>query len=934
MTDAIDNQWPYPGSRWWKFDFHTHTPASRDTKAWQDAIGTPQQVTPEIWLSKYMAAEIDCVAITDHNSGDWIDRLKEAYVRMQASADANDFRPLHIFPGVEISVHGGFHLLAIFDPSKSTGDIDTLRGNVQFDGTTGDCDGVTRKGAADVVQAILEAGGIPIPAHADGDKGLLAVREGTRQCRLDTATVMQVLDNDALHAVEWVNLSDPLPECAEKHGSRLVRVLGSDCHNFQGNARPGSRYTWVKMATPSIEGLRLALLDGKDISIRRSDQGSFDPFKTPANFVSKITIRNARYMGNGNPETLLFTPFCNALIGGRGTGKSTVLHATRLAYRRDEELKHLRLDAGPRKEFERFRQVVKGRDGEGALRDNTEIGLELVRDGVRHRLWWRAAEEKGAVVEVQTADGSWETSSSQAVTSERFPIRLFSQGQIAALAGEDRRALLEVIDQAAEITPLHRALEEARRTYFAQRARLRQLDGRLSARAELERKSSDLSRKLETFTQSRHADILKAHQLAVRQCREIDTTLQQLSAMPSRLESLVQDLLLDDWPEGVFETTVDADALAWRYEVDDQITGLRKSIDHLRETLLTNVVTLKDHLLLSQWRARTDKACGDYEALRNTLAAQGVNDPQAFGRLVQDRQQLEAEIRKLDQERQDRDRLQLDLERQWQQVLTARQAITRARSEFLREKLQNNTFVRMSVEPFGFDPRTIERSLREMLDVVDERFEMDILHLENGEATSGIAFDLAHGQDRIALLETVKTRLTTVDNSLGGRFRSFLQKALQKPELEDHIQCWFPEDDLRIEYSRTGDGQDFKSITQGSPGQRAAALLAFLLAFGDEPLLLDQPEDDLDNHLIYELIVRQIRENKLRRQLIVVTHNPNVVVNGDAEMIHVFDFVRGQCHVRQNGALQQKSVRDEVCHVMEGGHEAFARRWARLGKDL
>ncbi len=107
-----------------------------------------------------------------------------------------------------------------------------------------------------------------------------------------------------------------------------------------------------------------------------------------------------------------------------------------------------------------------------------------------------------------------------------------------------------------------------------------------------------------------------------------------------------------------------------------------------------------------------------------------------------------------------------------------------------------------------------------------------------------------------------------------------------------------------------------------------------MLAFGNEPLVLDQPEDDLDNHLIYELIVRQIRENKLRRQLIVVTHNPNILVNGDAEMVHALDFQGGQCRVLEHGALQETKVREEVCRVMEGGREAFARRWARLGREV
>ena len=168
----------------------------------------------------------------------------------------------------------------------------------------------------------------------------------------------------------------------------------------------------------------------------------------------------------------------------------------------------------------------------------------------------------------------------------------------------------------------------------------------------------------------------------------------------------------------------------------------------------------------------------------------------------------------------------------------------------------------------------------------------------------------------------------------GGWFNKFLKaEADKRPEFIDHILCWFPEDGLQVEYSRKGDGQDFQSIGQASAGQRAAAMLAFLLAHGNEPLVLDQPEDDLDNHLIYGLVVQQIRSNKLRRQLIIVTHNPNIVVNGDAELIHVLDF-NHQCHVKQTGSLQDKAMRSEVCQVMEGGEEAFERRYQRLGREV
>lgn len=884
-----------------------------------------------------MAAGIDCVAVTDHNSGAWIDPLKAAYEQMKEQAEAGSppegFRSLVLFPGVEISVNGGFHLLAIFDPSATTRTITDLLAAARYQGTDGDSDGVTRESPTDVLHAVFDAGGIPIPAHSDQDKGLLRVNPGTRECGLDANTVRQVMDIDGLLAVEWVDGALPTPACVERQVERLSRVLGSDCHSFQGNGAPGSRYSWIKMASPTLEGLRLALLDGNGISVRRSDEGEFEPFETPLHFVTGMEIESARFMGNGAPERLAFSPYYNALIGGRGTGKSTLVHALRLEYRRDDELRRLGETTEPYRQFTSFAEPARGRDDNGALRDDTEIRLQLMRDGVLTHLRWRHDGE-GVVVEEQGEDGEWAPSVSQAISAERFPIRIFSQGQIAAMAGDNRQTLLDVIDEAASVGDLHRGLEEAKRTYFSQRAQLREMDGRLESRPELERKLADLTRKLEALAQSHHAEILKAHQQALQQGREIEATLEQLQATPGRIDTLAQELTLDDWADGVFDPERDADGLGWKTEADRILGEAQEALTRVAQTLTANVQSLGEDQRLADWRARSEQAQADYQTLQASLSEQGVADPQAFGQLVQERHQLEGQLKLLDQLKQERDRLETENEAQWDRVFEARKAITIARSEFVASTLETNDFVRMEVVGFGFDGRSIERSLRELLDVQDERFEGDILRFDNGEPVGGMAFEIAVAEDRAIALEGIKQRLHELDEVFGGHFRNYLQRKLEVPEFHDYIRCWFPEDDLRIEYSRSGDGRDWSAITQGSQGQRSAALLAFLLAFGDEPLILDQPEDDLDNHLIYELIVRQIRENKQRRQLIIVTHNPNVVVNGDAEMVHAFDFRGGQCRVVERGALQQKAIREEVCRIMEGGREAFARRWARLGREI
>jgi predicted metal-dependent phosphoesterase TrpH len=93
------NEWEWNGSRWWKFDFHTHTPASEDYGKGPNQRELKNR-TPKEWLLDYMRAGIDCVTVTDHNSGAWIDRLKGALSELENESHA-DFRPIHLFPGKE-----------------------------------------------------------------------------------------------------------------------------------------------------------------------------------------------------------------------------------------------------------------------------------------------------------------------------------------------------------------------------------------------------------------------------------------------------------------------------------------------------------------------------------------------------------------------------------------------------------------------------------------------------------------------------------------------------------------------------------------------------------------------------------------------------------------------------------------------------------------
>jgi hypothetical protein len=122
---------------------------------------------------------------------------------------------------------------------------------------------------------------------------------------------------------------------------------------------------------------------------------------------------------------------------------------------------------------------------------------------------------------------------------------------------------------------------------------------------------------------------------------------------------------------------------------------------------------------------------------------------------------------------------------------------------------------------------------------------------------------------------------------------------------------------------------DGKPIADLSPGQRCSALLPIILLGSKAPLVLDQPEDNLDNQLITDLLIRTLHGLKEHRQVIVVTHNPNIVVTGDAEQVVVMEATDGKCRVRRQASVDRIDVMRDIVDLMEGGKEGLRRRFRR-----
>ncbi|VEN74655.1 ABC transporter [Candidatus Desulfarcum epimagneticum] len=911
-------EWKWNGSRWWKFDFHAHTPASSDYGKGPNQASLKKREKEE-WLLDHMRAGIDCVAITDHNTAAWIDPLKAALERLKRKK-TDGFRQLYLFPGMEISVHGGIHLLAIFDPSKSGSDLEALRGAVGYKGAPGESDGVTHKSFAEVVGAIVERGGIAIPAHADKRNGLFTWKG---------QTLSQALDCDPIFAMEVVNPALQKPQLYNEKNPRWTELLGSDSHHPSGSPGqryPGSHFTWVKMGVPNIEGLRLALLDGS-LSARRSDQESGDPNDHAPLALESMEISRARFLGRSEKFSLGLNPWLNAVIGGRGTGKSTGVEFLRIALRRGDELPpELESD------FEKYGRVYSNREDTGLLTEESSIRVIYRKNGDRFRVQWNDSGDLEPIE--QESGGEWRPAEGD--IRQRFPVRIYSQKQIFQLA-KTPLALLGVVDDAPEVNLRSWSekwdAEQAR--FLSLRARAREMETGLADEPRFLGELDDVKRKLAVFEEAGHADVLQLFQKRSRQKRTVEAWEESWNAAGDQLRKIASEIVPDHLDKTDFDpdSAEDSGLLCLAAEALSRLEEIRKALEALSSQANEAISRWLTKKVESSWMRGVNASEKAYEDLREKLAGEGAGAPDAYGELVQRRQAVERRLRELEGRRKQVSELKTQADESLRRLLKIRRERTESRRKFLDHVLGENRHIRIEVAPYG-SGETAKEEFRRLIQREGGGFEKDVdsllgkLHA-NVDGPEDIEKNLADIKDRVRAIISGRSD----SNSLfkDQRFAAHIRKL--PPEAMDRLELWFPEDSLHVRYSATGDGRGFRSIQQGSPGQKTAALLAFLLSYGEEPLILDQPEDDLDNRLIYDLIVNRLREVKRHRQVIVVTHNANIVVNGDAELVVALSVKGGETRVESQGGLQEKIVRHAVCAVMEGGRKAFEDRYRRIALE-
>ena len=299
------------------------------------------------------------IAVTDHN-------IAEAILLIQDTASIVDAAPV-VFPGVELTANDGCHLLLLMDPSCNQQHVNDLLSRVEV--PVGDRGKYTARSPLSVEKILEECGddALVIGAHVNGTVG--NITHSLLHCGGEQR--LAVLRNAKLAGVEvqpdlacdntWLDGSKP------EVGRKLSQVWGSDSHSFDSI---GQRFTWVKMTKPNLEGLRLALLDG-EASLKPSRLGdTADPNSYANQAIESITIHEGKLIGRNTPTTVCFNPRLNAIIGGRGTGKSTLVDFCRRALRRDGELDRVvsSRDESLRDVFDRRMRVAESRHGRRAIK--------------------------------------------------------------------------------------------------------------------------------------------------------------------------------------------------------------------------------------------------------------------------------------------------------------------------------------------------------------------------------------------------------------------------------------------------------------------------------------------------------------------------------------------------------------------------------------
>lgn len=593
------------------------------------------------------------------------------------------------------------------------------------------------------------------------------------------------------------------------------------------------------------------------------------------------------------------------IIGPRGSGKSTLAEALRFALKGNGGATKKRLD---------LLQANLGNSGLVTLGLTTEAALKhTLRRGLKQPFVLLNPDDK-PVSGVDVDRGTY------------VPLDAYNSDEIESIAdqvlGETRRALLDEL-RSTELSAIHLSLGEHRRALEANADQIRAVRRSISDRGERIEEFGDVRAQLaafgpvaETPQSAVYEKALKQQQRNAKEKKRVEDFLQSLSLITDDVSKFKSRIELARTTQFAEEESANTEVLQRR------LPDIQKSLS----TALTNLMSAT---------TAVDAAIATVEHVRTELGDTQAKQIAEF-----------TELQKVHQQEDERSRARLDLQ---QRVAK----LEETEAEQVREK---QTLAQLLKARGVLKARFLLE--REQISTLRDTVAIELTR----EAGEKIRVRVLRNADDLAyrniLTQGLKgSGVRNHDEILGALMQLRPEQLAQLIQTDDHAgfdeACGFgPErakkimtafrqnidplqlevveidDVVRIELNVATSAESiFKDAAELSRGQKCTALLPLLLARTRNPLVIDQPEDNLDNHFIYETVVESIQRLKKKRQMIFITHNANIPVLAEADLVIVMNSDGKIGYIEKSGSVDD--CREQIVDLLEGGREAFELRRKR-----
>lgn len=888
-------------------DLHLHTP---DDPQFSCLPGTDLESDrgKADFAAAYIKAAKDrglsIIAVTAHNSVEWINLIRNA-----ASGSG-----ITVFPGFEIgttSGSDGIHLLCIFEPNRPKDELDDLltqmglpRGSrFHEDRTPKLCD----KQVDDAINFVQDNGGIAIAAHVLSENGMLKKESMRGEVRVNAWKNQRLFAAEIPKARSFYDNEDTFAARAIRNDMDIYKRKRLIACIYSSDARKlddiGRCSTWIKLSSLTIEGLKQAFLDW-EARIRHPEE----PIKSD---YSQIVA--AEWVGGFlDGLKIHFNKNLNAIIGGKGTGKSTILETLRYV------LGHEPMGEEPRRQYEAILKEVF-RPG-----STVRILVEVTAPGPSRYLIERSFPYDPAVFR-------WDDDLLEA--TEELPgvspvdiigkIEVYGQKEILELSRKEdiQVKLLKRFLDAREQAALDEREKECLRKLSENVQTLIKMERDKETIEEKNRQLLTLREKLRQYESAGIKDQLSEQRSYVQEENLFQRIDELLGNLETRLETFTE------------AANIPSEFLSDTYLKElphvDIFKELGKELNDLDQSVKTAILSISGAIKNARLKLLDSKKKWEPDNIAQRKRYQDTLlklQTESFD--PNDYIEVERKIGRLTPLVKEGKRIKTrhgELKVRRIQLLHELQAVRQEGCQALKKVADSinselSGILRVELKDEG----------------QKEEFAKQLADLKSGARNDQIQRIINHpeftpsrfAQEVIKGLEYIEESFGITNAAAQALWRACTQEVVY--DLETFAIPPSISIQLNIGSSRSPQYKETKHL---SIGQKCTAILLLILLRTRYPLIIDQPEDDLDNSFVYSDVVKRLRREKEYRQFIIATHNANIPILGDAELIQVLYADEGKLILEKciRGSIDNFQIREPVETILEGGHDAFEFRKSKYG---